>query len=69
MAGELIVRKGDVGKEMFFVHRGRCHILADDGVTELFSLKQGSFFGEIALVLNERRTASVIAASLCETSY
>jgi len=69
MPSEHVVRKGAVGKEMFFIYRGKCTVLANDNKSPLFTLKQGSFFGEIALVLNERRTASVIAASLCETSY
>ena len=69
MPSEHVVRKGAVGKEMFFIYRGKCTVLANDNKSPLFTLKQGSFFGEIALVLNERRTASVIAASFCETSY
>ena len=66
MPSEHVVRKGAVGKEMFFIYRGKCTVLANDNKSPLFTLKQGSFFGEIALVLNERRTASVIAASLCD---
>ena len=66
MPSEHVVRKGAVGKEMFFIYRGKCTVLANDNKSPLFTLKQGSFFGEIALVLNERRTASVIAASFCD---
>ena len=36
-------------------------MLSDDEQTTLFSLRRGQFFGEIALVLSERRTSSVCA--------
>ena len=49
---DFIIRKDDVAKEMFFIQRGVCHVLADDELTPLFTLPTGSFFGEIALVLS-----------------
>ena len=66
MPDEYIIRKGDVGKEMFFIQRGICHVVADDEATALFTLPTGSFFGEIALVLAERRSASVAAGTACD---
>ena len=30
MPDEYVIRKDDVGKEMFFIQRGVCHVLADD---------------------------------------
>ena len=66
MPDEYIIRKDDVGKEMFFIQRGVCHVLADDELTPLFTLPTGSFFGEIALVLSERRSASVAAGTACD---
>lgn len=66
MPDEYIIRKDDVGKEMFFIQRGICHVVADDEVTPLFTLPTGSFFGEIALVLSERRSASVAAGTACD---
>ena len=47
MPDEYIIRKDDVGKEMFFIQRGVYHVLADDK-TPLFTLPTGSFFSEIA---------------------
>ena len=41
-------------------------MLSDDEQTTLFSLRRGQFFGEIALVLSERRTSSVAAATTCD---
>ncbi|BFZ06057.1 hypothetical protein BsWGS_09096 [Bradybaena similaris] len=61
--GDFICRKGEVGKEMYIVNRGRLHVVADNGKTVLASLKPGSYFGEISILnmgtAGNRRTASV----------
>lgn len=41
-------------------------MLADDELTPLFTLPTGAFFGEIALLLSERRSASVAAGTACD---
>ncbi|XP_057668362.1 cyclic nucleotide-gated channel rod photoreceptor subunit alpha isoform X1 [Diorhabda carinulata] len=65
--GDYICRKGEVGKEMYIVNRGRLQVVADNGRTVLATLKAGSYFGEISILnmgtagkhLGNRRTASV----------
>ncbi|XP_018897668.2 cyclic nucleotide-gated channel alpha-3 isoform X1 [Bemisia tabaci] len=65
--GDYICRKGEVGKEMYIVNRGRLQVVADNGKTVLATLKAGSYFGEISILnmgtagknLGNRRTASV----------
>ncbi|KAK4301991.1 hypothetical protein Pmani_025891 [Petrolisthes manimaculis] len=61
--GDYICRKGEVGKEMYIVNRGRLQVVADDGKTMLATLKAGSYFGEISILnmgtAGNRRTASV----------
>ncbi|XP_052075963.1 cyclic nucleotide-gated channel cone photoreceptor subunit alpha-like [Mytilus californianus] len=63
--GDYICRKGDIGKDMYIVKRGKLQVVSDDGKVIFVTLSDGSVFGEIS-VLNisgnktgNRRTASV----------
>lgn len=58
---DYVCRKGEVGKEMYIVNRGKLQVVADDGKTVLATLKVGSYFGEVAILTskNSKRTASV----------
>jgi voltage-gated potassium channel len=57
-AGTTIVRKGGRGDAMYFIASGRVEVeSADDKVV----LQEGDFFGEIALLSREPRSATVTA--------
>lgn len=61
----VIVHKGDIGREMFFIVSGFVEIILDDG-TVVAKLGEGSFFGEVALINNVRRTATVRAGTFVD---
>lgn len=62
--GETVIRAGDTGSSMFVVHRGRVHVqVSENGNPRTVAvLKEGDFFGEMALFTGEPRTANVVAA-------
>ena len=51
---------------MYFLMNGQVAILDDEG-DELLTLGPGSFFGEIALLENIERTATIMAKTFCST--
>lgn len=54
--GEFIIRKGDIGRELYFVMKGCCVILTDT-FDELTVKGVGEYFGEVALLDDCERTA------------
>lgn len=58
-AGETIFRKGDLGNGMYVIDAGEVVIL--DGETELARFRRGDFFGELALLDTEARSATAEA--------
>eukprot|EP00163_Fabomonas_tropica_P034915 TRINITY_DN9982_c0_g1_i1.p1 TRINITY_DN9982_c0_g1~~TRINITY_DN9982_c0_g1_i1.p1 ORF type:complete len:166 (+),score=31.55 TRINITY_DN9982_c0_g1_i1:487-984(+) len=65
-AGHYLIRKGESGNEMFVLSEGEVAVMAGENDDEaVASLKQGAVFGEIALIRNTERTASVVAKEAC----
>jgi len=58
-AGEVIVREGDAGSEMFVVRRGKVEVRR--GGRTLTVLREGEYFGELSLLLGVPRSATVVA--------
>ena len=58
-AGAVICRKGEAGDRMFFIVEGRVSVATPNPV----ELGPGSFFGEMALISGEPRSATVSATT------
>ncbi|MCB1180123.1 MAG: cyclic nucleotide-binding domain-containing protein [Leptospiraceae bacterium] len=63
--GEIIFCEGEVGKELFVVQEGNIKIVRMSGTTEMVMniLREGSIFGEMALLDNKPRSASAVSVS------
>lgn len=64
-AGETIIRKGEIGHEMYLLVHGEVEVLDEDG-TVVTVLKDGDFFGEVALLMSTPRNANVRARTSCD---
>jgi len=66
--GRLIVHQGDPGDKFYIIVRGKVEVIRDDAAgsgRRLAVLQDGDYFGEIALLQNTVRTASVRALIPC----
>ncbi|MBN1501726.1 MAG: ion transporter [Spirochaetes bacterium] len=63
---DYIVKKGDMGTDMFFISKGSVDVVSEDGNIVYATLTSGQFFGEIALLLSSPRTASIRSNSYCD---
>ena len=67
-AGEVIVREGDPGDSMFIVSTGevRASLLREGRDLPVATMRDGDFFGEMAVLSGEPRTATVTAVKSTE---
>ncbi len=65
LPGDDIIREGDVGGEMFFINDGEVVVIDAEG-NMLATLTDGSFFGEMSLLLSQVRMATIRALDFCE---
>jgi CRP-like cAMP-binding protein len=57
--GEVIIREGEAGEELFLISEGEVEVLRDDH--EVARLGPAEFFGEGALITGQPRNATVVA--------
>jgi len=58
---QVVFEEGDYGEEMYIIKRGTVHVIRDFAI--IAELKDNAFFGEMALVSEEPRNATVKAMS------
>jgi len=61
--GDRVIRTGDRGDSMYFISSGAVEVHVAHRVIRL---EAGAYFGEMALLTGERRTADVIAVDFCQ---
>lgn len=65
--GDVIIRQNEDSKSVYYLYKGKIGFYdeSDSGMQRIRSLDQGEIFGEMACLLNERRTATAIADTDC----
>jgi voltage-gated potassium channel len=64
--GTVVVREGEPGNGVYFISRGTLEILSEADERSHGALGPGDYFGDLSLILGERRTASVKALDFCD---
>jgi len=66
--GETIFRQGDPGDCAYFLRKGEVAVIDEQTNSPVRTLSAGEYFGEIALVTNQPRTATIRTASSVEVA-
>ncbi|OYX25324.1 MAG: hypothetical protein B7Z03_15595 [Hydrogenophilales bacterium 32-62-9] len=58
-----MIEEGSVSRTSYYLHAGSAHVYkrTDQGQRQIGTLNAGQLFGEMAYLLNEKRTATIIA--------
>ena len=64
--GDYIFRIGEIGRQIYFISQGTVEVTSADGEAVLATLHDGDFFGEIALLFSQPRSANIQAVDYCD---
>ncbi|XBW36600.1 hypothetical protein QEN19_002172 [Hanseniaspora menglaensis] len=59
--GSVIIRQGDLGENFYIIEEGECVVVKDN--VELKSLHKNDYFGELALLDDSPRAATIVSSS------
>ena len=62
---DYIITEGEDAKAMYWLVRGGVAVTSRDGESTFAELKPGAFFGEIGILMERPRTATVVARTRC----
>ena len=62
---DYILTEGDNAKAMYWLVRGAVAVTSRDGESTYAELKSGAFFGEIGILMDIPRTATIVARTRC----
>lgn len=73
-AGEIIIEEGDIGDRLYILYTGTVRVLRktlnnEPYTVAILNADDNIFFGEIALIDNDKRSATVLAEANCDTYY
>ncbi len=64
--GDAICIYGEIGDRMYFINKGAVEVVSQDGKQQYAIIREGDFFGEIALILQHPRNATIRALEYCD---
>jgi glucose-6-phosphate 1-dehydrogenase len=64
-SGELVIKRGDIGRELYLIARGEVEVLDDVG-SVIKVLRDGDIFGEVGVLMSTPRNANVRAKTSCD---